>query len=80
MNLTTWVNFSKIKCYRHTPLLYLSSYIIKHKEPYYRLLSQARNMENFERWVIYILDGIIETSKQTLEKIRKIGVIFTLFP
>jgi len=61
-----------LKNHIDTPILYLSSYIIKHKEKYYSLLNEVRQKDLWENWIIYVLDGIEETSKQTLEKIKLI--------
>jgi Fic family protein len=61
-----------LKNHIDTPILYLSSYIIKHKEKYYSLLNEVREKDIWENWIIYVLDGIEETSKQTLEKIKLI--------
>jgi Fic family protein len=55
-----------------TPILYLSSYIIRNKQQYYELLQEVRTRDIWENWIIYILTGIEETSKQTLEKIKAI--------
>ena len=41
-------------------------------------MQKARDIDNLERWVLYILDGIEETSKHTLEKIRKIKDLLDL--
>lgn len=54
------------------PILYLSSYIIKEKKDYYRLLSEIRNKNNWEEWILYILNGVEETAKQTTALIKKI--------
>lgn len=48
------------------PILYLSRYIIKHKAGYYRLLQEVRNTNNWENWLIYMLDGIEQTAKETI--------------
>ena len=61
-----------LKNYLDTPILYLSSYIIKNKPDYYSLLQKTRIKGNYEQWILYILDGIEHTSKQTLEKIRAV--------
>jgi len=61
-----------LKNYLDTPILYLSSYIIKHKNDYYTLLQNTRAKANYEPWILYILNGIEETAKQTLGKIRAI--------
>jgi Fic family protein len=61
-----------LKNHIDTPILYLSSYIIKHKNMYYNLLQEVRKKNIWENWILYILDGIEETSKLTLEKIKSI--------
>jgi Fic family protein len=48
------------------PILYLSSYIIKHKSDYYRLLQEVRERDNWEAWLIFIIKGVEETSKETI--------------
>ena len=61
-----------LKNYLDTPILYLSSYIIKNKNDYYTLLQETRKRKNYEPWILYVLTGIEKTSKQTLTKIREI--------
>lgn len=48
------------------PILYLSRYIIKNKADYYRLLQKVRDTGGWEEWIIYILDGIEQTAKETI--------------
>ena len=55
-----------------SPILYLSNYINKNKSDYYRLFTEFRENNNYEDWLIYILKGIEETSKNTIELIKKI--------
>lgn len=55
-----------------TPILYLSKYIINNKQEYYRLFQKTRKSNNYEDWIIYILKGIEETSKNTIELIKQI--------
>ena len=55
-----------------SPILYLSNYINKNKSDYYRLFTEFREKNNYEDWIIYILKGIEETSKKTIELIKKI--------
>lgn len=55
-----------------SPILYLSNYINKNKEEYYRLFTDFRENNNYEDWIIYILKGIEETSKNTIELIKLI--------
>jgi cell filamentation protein, protein adenylyltransferase len=54
------------------PILYLSRYIIQYKGDYYRLLQQVRETGRWEDWILYILTGIEQTSKETIDLIVKI--------
>jgi Fic family protein len=54
------------------PILYLSRYIIQSKGDYYRLLQKVRETGKWEEWILYILDGIEQTSKETIELIVNI--------
>ncbi|MEA2027371.1 MAG: hypothetical protein U9N49_00135 [Campylobacterota bacterium] len=54
------------------PILYISRYIIKNKADYYRLLQEVRTDDNWEEWVLYILDGVEQTSLETIELIYEI--------
>jgi Fic family protein len=54
------------------PILYLSRYIIKHKVGYYRLLQKVRETNDWENWLLYMLDGIEQTAKETLFLIGQI--------
>ena len=44
------------------PVLYLSKYIIQHKRDYYRLLRTVTEKQEWESWVLYMLDAIQETA------------------
>lgn len=55
-----------------SPILYLSNYINKNKDRYYKLFTEFRENDNYEDWIIYILKGIEETSKNTIELIKQI--------
>ena len=55
-----------------SPILYLSNYINKNKDSYYKLFTEFRENDNYEGWIIYILNGIQETSKNTIELIKQI--------
>jgi len=59
------------------PILYLSRYIIKNKENYYKLLQEVRKTDNWENWIMYILDAVKQISKETIILIEEIkGLIF----
>ena len=53
-------------------ILYLSKYINKTKQEYYKLFNEVRENNNFEDWILYILKGIEITSKETIELIKNI--------
>ncbi|MEL7159594.1 MAG: Fic/DOC family N-terminal domain-containing protein [Bacteroidota bacterium] len=55
------------------PILYLSSYIIHHKNEYYRLLNQLNKGGDWESWILFMLKAVEETSKSTLAQIKKIN-------
>ena len=55
-----------------SPILYLSNYINKNKDLYYKLFTEFRENNNYEDWIIYILKRIEETSKNTIELIKLI--------
>ena len=54
------------------PILYLSSYIIRNKSKYYKLLQQIRETNNWESWLLFMIKGVEETSKETIELILAI--------
>jgi Fic family protein len=48
------------------PVLYLSRYIIRHKNDYYRLLQKVRDTNDWEEWILYMLDGIEKTAHESI--------------
>lgn len=58
------------------PILYLSAYIIDKKADYYRLLQEVRTKDNWEEWVLFILNGIESTAKETIDQIHAIKKLF----
>lgn len=54
------------------PVLYLSSYIIKNKAEYYRLLQKVRTEDAWEEWIIWMLKGVEITAKETIVVVNKI--------
>lgn len=59
------------------PILYLSRYITRNKQEYYRLLQNVRESRNapaqLEQWILYILKGIEETASETIDLIKGIS-------
>ena len=54
------------------PILYLSNYIIKNKPDYYRYLQKVRDENLWEEWILFMIRGVEQTSKETIELIVKI--------
>jgi Fic family protein len=57
------------------PILYLSRYINQNKGDYCRLLQKVRTENAWEEWVLYILEGVEQTSMQTIKIIEGIKVL-----
>ena len=47
------------------PVLYLSRYINQHKQEYYRLLQTVRDNNDWQAWLLFMLEAIEQTSYQT---------------
>jgi len=54
------------------PILYLSRYITRNKDDYYRLLQLVRETGDWEPWLIYMLTAVAETSAETIDLITGI--------
>jgi Fic family protein len=59
------------------PVLYLSRYIIENKSDYYRLLQEVRTKDKWEEWILYMLDGVEQTSLETIELIGSIDLLMS---
>lgn len=54
------------------PLLYLSYYFKKNRIEYYDRLMEVRNSGNWEQWIKYFLQGIIEVSNEAVTTAKQI--------
>jgi Fic family protein len=54
------------------PILYISRYIIRHRQEYYRLLQTTRDRGTWEEWVIYMLDAVEKTALDTTATVKAI--------
>lgn len=57
------------------PVLYLSKYIIEHKDTYYRLLRNVTEKNDWQPWILYILDGTEQTAKFTVGLVENIRIL-----
>jgi Fic family protein len=54
------------------PVLYLSRYINRNKPDYYRLLQAVRTDGAWIEWVLWMLDGVEQTARQTTKLVHEI--------
>jgi Fic family protein len=54
------------------PVLYLSRYIVRNKPQYYSLLQRVRTHNDWENWILYMLEGVKQTSIGTIQDIKDI--------
>ena len=54
------------------PILYLSRYIVRNKQDYYRLLTAVTSHENWEAWILYMLKAVESTAIWTTNKIAAV--------
>ena len=60
------------KGYLETPVLFLSRYIIDHKNSYYLGLKNVTEKGDWETWIIYMLEAVEHTAVQTVKRIDEI--------
>ncbi len=58
------------------PTLYLSLYFKRHRSNYYELLQRVRTHGDWETWLDFFLDGIIETSGHGVQLAKNILQLF----
>jgi len=56
----------------HKPTLYLSNYFKKYRKQYYEYLFNVHAKGDYESWIKFFLNGVIEISRQAVETARKI--------
>ena len=54
------------------PVLYLSRHIVQTKADYYRLLQSVRDDDTWEEWVLYVLQAVETTARQTVTTVLEI--------
>lgn len=57
------------------PVLYLSRHIVRTKPDYYRLLQAVRDTDAWEEWVLYMLDAVANTARETIGTIQAIKAL-----
>lgn len=64
--------YLKLSGLLNTPAIYLSEYIIKNKIEYYRCLKDVTEKNEWEDYILYMLDMIEETANKGLKRLNKI--------
>lgn len=64
--------YLKLSGLLNTPAIYLSEYIIKNKADYYRLLRNVTEKNEWEAYILYMLDMIEVTALQGLKRLDQI--------
>lgn len=54
------------------PVIYLSKFILDNKNDYYKLLRDVTENKKWESWILFMLGGVNETAKLTLNKVNSI--------
>ncbi len=67
------------KGYLDAPILYASSYIIKNKNEYYTLLRTAKETEQYEEIVSYMLHSFKDTAEHTLRIVESIKALLARY-
>ncbi|WP_236025540.1 Fic family protein [Algoriphagus oliviformis] len=54
------------------PAIYLSEYIIQHKNDYYRLIRNVTEQDDWEAFVLYMLEMVEKTAKHGLKRLEQV--------
>lgn len=57
------------------PVLYLSGYILKNKDDYYRYLRQVTEGGLWEEWILYMLKAVDVTARETLQRVTALQTL-----
>ncbi len=57
----------------HKPTLYLSKYFKKNRQTYYECLYDIHAKGDYETWIKFFMEGIIDTSKEAIDMARAIS-------
>lgn len=59
------------------PLLYLSGYLKRHQNEYYRLLSAVRSDGDWEAWIAFFLEGVAQAAGEAERNIVEVATLVT---
>jgi Fic family protein len=58
------------------PLVYLTLYFKQHRADYYRLLDEVRKKGEWEEWLEFFLQGVLETSEDAVATCQRLVALF----
>ena len=58
------------------PVLYLSLFFKRHRSVYYQMLDRVRHTGDWERWLLFFLDGVRETANEAVETTLRLSRLF----
>ena len=53
------------------PILCHSRYILRHRQEYYRLLQHTRKTNDWEHWIVWMLDGVRDTAEWIVKTLHQ---------
>jgi len=59
-----------------SPMFYLSEYFESHRKEYYDRLSAVSNTNDWEGWITYFMEAVVEQSKKNIEKAQSIHALY----
>lgn len=54
------------------PILYISHYIIRHRQEYYRQLQSQRESDTWTPWILFMLEAVHQSAEETVHRIKSI--------
>ena len=64
--------YLKLEKLLDTPAIYLSEYIIKNKVDYYNKLREVTENDNWESWILYMLEMVEYTANKGLKRLKDV--------
>ena len=68
--------YLKLEKMLDTPAIYLSEYIIKNKTDYYTKLRKVTKNNNWEGWILYMLEMAEYIENKLLEGLKKVTTLY----